>query len=760
MTMFRNIKVAALSLPIIAFTSCSNLDDANYADIVELAMDRSELIIAEEGDSCQTVRVFSNGDVSVTSLGLNDWCSINRTTFSGDDTLTVVVSNNKGGFRRMARFLLSLNGGQKTDTLAVKQEGIVTELDCAAPYSKVNGAEVDMTEFDINTNIPLEQTTTSLSYISGAKNWISNVAIDGDRLLISTLPTESDHTSIAKISSGFVDGWGVSYNLDLFVTASSKDGKFGTKVSFADARSYAGKGVIEDDVYIEGIVVSDWNSKNMEENPCINYDEVDIRVNEHTAYIQDVDGTSGFRIRLSGDTPNKLAFNTKVELSLTGVNVIREEEPERYTLENVRGKNVVSSINDGSSFVVTKLKSIAELTDADVYTFVSLRNTELVHKEGAFTNVYENYALRSAVNDFLSNNNNRLDGWATLLIDDEGNGIYAPINMLCTWRRDGDGVPQGSGITQGVIVHNTLSRYGNVGRYQIRVLDKSGFCQNWDGESQYKEFAEYNGDPHQYRYGLWGGINARYKDPGNKDARCNSIIPSDDLSADHTVPNVELTFENKIPTTDYPMTKSSSYTNKNVLAGTASQGGVGVDLARCAMRLAMEIKGWYKWDSDTVCGYNGLCYDFSTKGISGDKFIFHYTYSVGTISASSSQYFPAHWCVEYSLDGGATYTIAKDNVTGEDYTHLRTLPWWDVTIAGVKYYTSTSCGLGATQHVAVLPAEVFGKDMVRIRLRPYDDVMSIFPINWADNTETAHVHYNTTVTSTIINIETVNFRYR
>lgn len=760
MEIYRNVKNAALVLPIAAFVACSNLDDAQYAEIRELAMDQAGLTIVEAGDSSRTVRVFSNGDVSVSQLDDASWCAVDKTSFSGDSRLTVLVCDNKGGFRRMARFLLSLNGGEKTDTLVVKQEGIVAELDCTAPYSKVNGAEVDVAEFSINTNIALGQTARTISYLSGAKDWINNVAVDGDKIVVSTLPTGSDHTSIARLSSSFVDGWGVPLNVDLFVTASNKDGKFGTKISFAEARSYVGKGSIKDDIYLEGVIVSDWNSKNMEENPSVSYDKVDVSVNEHTAYIQDLDGTSGFRIRLTPDTPNKLAFNTKVELSLTGVTVVREDSPERYTLDNVRGENMVSSVNDGTPFVVKKEKTIAELTDSDVYTYVSLKNTEFVHKEGAFTNVYENYALKSSVNDFLSGNNNRLDGWATLLIDGDGNGIYAPINMLCTWRRDGNGVPQGVGVTKGIIVHNTLSRYGNVGKYQIRVLDKSGFCQEWNGESQYKDFADYNGDPHQYRYGLWGGFNAKYKDPGNKEARCNSFIPSDDIGADHTVPNVELTFENKIPTADYPMAKSNSYTNKEVLSGTVSTGGIGVDLARYAMRLSMEIKGWYKWDNETITGYNGLCYDFSTKGISGEKFYFHYTYSVGTISATTSQYFPAHWCVEYSIDGGNTYTLVKDNVTGEDYTHLRTLPWWDITIAGVKYYTTTSCGLGATQHVAVLPAEVFGKDKVRIRLRPYDDVMSIFPINWKDDTETAHVHYNTSVTGTIINIETVNFRYR
>jgi len=93
--------------------------------------------------------------------------------------------------------------------------------------------------------------------------------------------------------------------------------------------------------------------------------------------------------------------------------------------------------------IPVKQRRISELTDDDVYTFVSLENTEFLFKEGSYANVYENYSLSSDVNASQTGNNNRMDGWASLLMDDAGNSIYAPVNMLCLWRRSGQGVPQG-----------------------------------------------------------------------------------------------------------------------------------------------------------------------------------------------------------------------------------------------------------------------------------------------------------------------------
>ncbi len=743
----------------LGLAACSAFDDAEYAKLVELAPASKEYYVDKAGGTA-SVKIYSNGKVKVRALNdFSAYCTIDRMSFKDDGDLLLEFQPNEG-FRRMAKLEVSLEGESAKDTVYVRQYGDEPYLECAAPYKNVSGSGTDVAEFEIGTNVPLDNLDTKVSYLSGGKDWIRSIYSELGMLVAETSASSVEHTSKAQISISYVDGWDVRFNVNLYVTSSNKDGEFGSRISFAQAREYAGAGKIEDDVFIEGVVVSDFHSANMALNPSVNYDKVDISQNKRTAYIQSSDASMGFRLLFTDADDNILARGTKLSLSLTGLKIVKEEDPERYTIDGIGGENMVGS--ESGDFIVSKEKTISELTDDDVFTFVALKNTEFVYKTGAYANVYENYTLASAVNSMNSGNNNRLDGWAALLIDDSGKGIYAPINMLCLWRRSGNGVPQGKGFTEGIIVSEPMSRYGDVGPYQIRVLDESGFRQEWNGASAYTEFAKYDGAPYQYRYGQWAKINSKYADPGSVEARLtNTIIPSDDLAAGHTVPNVEMFIENHSPGDgNWPMSSVNSYSNLTGEEKGIVPSSVPVSDYRKALSLATEIKGWYDWEDGRITGYKGMRMEMSTSALSGSMMYVHYAFDVGAISAATSQFFPAHWCLEYSIDGGNSYTLCKDNVTGKDYVHLRTLPWWDITLGGIKYFTSSSCGLGATQHVAVLPAEVFGKDKLLIRIRPYDNVMAVFPIEWDGDSEHGTVEHNTTVKATKINFECINIRYK
>ena len=338
--------------------------------------------------------------------------------------------------------------------------------------------------------------------------------------------------------------------------------------------------------------------------------------------------------------------------------------------------------------IPVKQRRISELTDDDVYTFVSLENTEFLFKEGSYANVYENYSLSSDVNASQTGNNNRMDGWASLLMDDAGNSIYAPVNMLCLWRRSGQGVPQGTGTTHGIVVHNELPRYGNVGRYQIRVLDESGFGMEWAGESAYTEFAEWDGNPHKYSFGTYAKFNSRYAYN-----RLESITPSDDISSGKTVPNAELFCENHVETTAaeaWPIAGTGNYNNPEV-------GSLGTSLTCKAYFVKAGVKGWYRWEGNEVVGYNGLRMEFSTASLNGSHMLLGFSFAAG-----------------------------------------------DASLAGNRYNTCSSAGIGLTDHLFRLPAEVFGRERVMVRIRPYDKVMTVLPLVWNGDTETAEISAATT----------------
>ena len=69
--------------------------------------------------------------------------------------------------------------------------------------------------------------------------------------------------------------------------------------SFEQIREAAAKdgyAELKEGAFIEGVIVSDFRSLNMGENPQLAWNEVDLRVNYCTAYIQNEDATAGFRI--------------------------------------------------------------------------------------------------------------------------------------------------------------------------------------------------------------------------------------------------------------------------------------------------------------------------------------------------------------------------------------------------------------------------------------------------------------------------------
>jgi hypothetical protein len=462
---------AVCGLAALAAVGCS-VDDAETIRVRELTAAEHELFVPASGGTAQ-IQLYSNGRVRVEALSdIGGWASVDRSEFDGDRMVSVTFTENDS-FRRMAKLRFVLDGGTRADTVCIKQYGVVPSLECPAPYKAIRGSVETFTQFEIDTNIPLGDFAVATAYVGPTRDWIRSVQPEQGMLVVDTKPNPGEDVCKAVVNLSYVDGWEETFSANLYITQADKDDEFGREVSFADVRALAtAEGTaVDEDILIEGIVVSDFHSKNMEANPSVSYDKVDVTVNDCTAYLESPDGRYGFRLRFDTPEDNVLARGTRLSLSLSGTVLTREENPERYTISSLVGENMVESA--AGEAIPVKQRRISELTDDDVYTFVSLENTEFLFKEGSYANVYENYSLSSDVNASQTGNNNRMDGWASLLMDDAGNSIYAPVNMLCLWRRSGQGVPQGTGTTHGIVVHNELPRYGNVGRYQIRVLDES-----------------------------------------------------------------------------------------------------------------------------------------------------------------------------------------------------------------------------------------------------------------------------------------------
>jgi len=654
--------------------------------------------------------------------------------------ITFATAANATGEPRTATVGFSVtdaDGNVFGDSFTVTQSADEARITLADDVAPIEGGRRAVA-FSTNLGALLAEMKVEVTYADPAvADFISDVELGAGELTYAITANEGVEKRYATITVSCADLAGgvvsASSNITQRVTAQPRE------VSSADLRALftaEDKSYASDEDHIDYLlcrVIGDAGNPNMDQNLNTGPNSITTDENDCTNYVQSLDGRYGFRLRFDTPEDNVLARGTRLSLSLSGTVLTREENPERYTISSLVGENMVESA--AGEAIPVKQRRISELTDDDVYTFVSLENTEFLFKEGSYANVYENYSLSSDVNASQTGNNNRMDGWASLLMDDAGNSIYAPVNMLCLWRRSGQGVPQGTGTTHGIVVHNELPRYGNVGRYQIRVLDESGFGMEWAGESAYTEFAEWDGNPHKYSFGTYAKFNSRYAYN-----RLESITPSDDISSGKTVPNAELFCENHVETTAaeaWPIAGTGNYNNPEV-------GSLGTSLTCKAYFVKAGVKGWYRWEGNEVVGYNGLRMEFSTASLNGSHMLLGFSFAAGTISATTSKTYPAHWCVEYSVDGGQSYTLCPSAATGADYVHLRSLPWWDASLAGNRYNTCSSAGIGLTDHLFRLPAEVFGRERVMVRIRPYDKVMTVLPLVWNGDTETAEISAATT----------------
>ena len=771
---------AAVTLP-----SCEALDDAEYPKVLELIAPTSEYTV-DEAEGAVEIPIYAKGGYTVKFLNEieGNWATLNASHMTNDGTLIVNYKQNDG-FRRMATIRLCLDSGERADTIWVKQNGVVPMIDCGAPFKAINGSEEEPIELDVNTNIALDE--FEIAYTNDGANWISNIELEDGKLSMTPAKNNTDTPRTSIVSFTYIDGWGEKFELRVFITQANRNDEFGKTVSFEQLRQMATEEGFEvtEDINIKGWVVSDFRSKNMAFNPNTLYSTVDTSVSARTAYLESENGEYGVRLFFNDAEDNELRRYSKMEIGLKGAKIVKELNPERYAIIGLEAENLLSGEAGTAADIPAKRKSINELTDNDIYTFVTLPNTEFVFKDGAYVNYYEGYALLSSVNDFADDSNakpnNRMDCWASVLYDANGDGIYMSLNSLVEWRRKGNGVPQGSGDMSGVIVHEQNPRYGDyIGRYQIRPVDEADVLSIGDTGARYKTLAEWNGK-YSYKFSLYtvANVGKAYAAKG-----VDSIIPPDDAES---YPNAELRCENKTSTGAYPL-QANAHFNALDPGNTIDREGNPIpeshqdtkkngqswsvlgNRASNAFYLAdHDVKGWYKWADNEetgkkeIIGYNGVCIDLSTSGISGSKFCLAFNFVAGTGSGASSKAYPAHWCVEYTTNGGADWTLVENKIISDAYSNqpyvkLRAFPWWDSTVAGNKYYTPAACGMGCTDHIFFFPSDIFGKEKVTIRIRPYDDVLASLPLQWDGSVEQGVVRESTT-TKNYIRFGNISLRY-
>lgn len=630
---------------------------------------------------------------------------VNALTEEGTDVDWLEELSAEGGAVKMK--VKALSGAERVAVLTVSYTDALekaytssvklTQKD-QAPYLSFSADITGAKYSSLAASVTLPFTSNLAPYIgavakaaTSSASWATiGLSPDARAFVVDMKENESPAERTATLSFPFTDASGTTATFTYLLTQKGKV----PRISFDEL-----KGMVSGNSYyfttegaLEGVIISDMDSPNMETAPNTDAATLDGSLNGRTGYIQSADGKSGFRILFSARADNIVHKGNQVLLDLNGTTIIKETDPLRYTIEGVTAGAI--SVN-GNETPVVREKTLASLVDSDMYTLVKISGLEMSFKHGAYTNCHDGYSLAvSALNPAgmktnesgSSSSPQKFDTTPCSMIDATGRDINLLINNAVTWRRYGNGVPQGTCSVTGILVHTNMPRWargGDIGRYQLRPMLESDIVQ--EGERFSKViFSWHKG---------WDGTQLKGAPAIEAGIHGEGTVTSnmEGLAAIQTAVNF------------------NSLTNYN--ASPATDGYYKGQVSNAA--LAFAKTGGYFWASDNISDMNAapwFCINFSTAGLSGSSLVLVWSAAQGsTRGATDDIQGPSQYKVEYSTDGVSFTPI--DHI----YAMHPIVTWSSAVVGGFSVP-------GLHQYVTPLPASLLGKDKVYVRVRAASNV--------------------------------------
>lgn len=474
-------------------------------------------------------------------------------------------------------------------------------------------------------------------------------------------------------------------------------------------------------------------------------------VNKKTVYVQTLDGKYGFRLSFDKNDDNNLKRGDKIKFHLKGTFTDKSEKPNRYYITRVTRNNytIVSRGNE----VVSNSRTIATITDDDLFTDVTLQNISFVHKGGAY--IYGQSTMSGAYGSKHSFRGH----FATMMRDANDDVIFATINGNIQWARDlttGIQAPQGVGTLQGVLVCESDKAYGTIGKYQIRPFEAASFnmatekayaaklVAGWILDKQTVSVGQYSWNDATGAGGYNTGsatvtetvLNKMHPTYGITDGSALLYTTNRTLMVTHTV--ILGGKNNSLPNCSYFPTIIDG--DKGYINNSGND-DVKSSSKASALGFYHDVASYYEWDEsgNWTGNTNGLILEFPTTDITGDMSVsFSLTPSLFARTDNKNAVtkymykgtlygYPLYWKVEYSLDNGSTWTQCVNAVDGSKQFKMLPMVNWlnpqDVTnpltgvaLAGV--YTNSEFCPGFTQHQFTVPAAAAGKDKVMVKISP------------------------------------------
>ena len=685
-------------------------------------------------DLKKEIRVLSNQECVISYVdGIEaDWMRIRdldtyqvcrQIAFDGDCSFRIECDQNDD-YARMVKLLVQTSS--RTDTVYVKQLGKrEPSIKLASGSLVLSGSTAGNGEVAYTSNISDYQDIKYQISYSGEEGWIDAVSIDGDKVKLDYKANpSSDNLRTASVKVYYTDGFGTEYGQTLYVIQKTGNDGIGKTMSFADVRAMGKDGQtveINDYLIVEGYVVSNRASGNVGENEKLSLTASDNTSYKKKFYLESLDGNYGFLVQTATEEDNVFTFADKVTLLLKGTSLTKETDPERYEITGLTSSNIVGRETGFSSNLPEREKFISELTDADIYTYITLKDCEFAVRKGALTPLNDAYTLSSG--------KGMISKYPRLVRDAEGSSIYTYTNTTCPYRRDGVRLPYGSGTLSGVIVHELFPNYvygdnddeelcGNIGRYQIRhqsysdiAFDKENSFSHILAEFRYATGFRTGENGMSYFNATDGQASARFFHTSG-DAVTNCPSTFNYIGWTGTNSGVapfkgHIGFDSSI---DQPLGYSFADGYVFDYSGTNSDGKGKVSSTKKNTYNGVSVKlydGWMSkiwWKGEDAPAESWIV-EFSTKDIAAQHLSMQFTsYSAITSNVGNAPYnWTVSWSDTFDLNDESVWKKVADYVVPDGVLNGQEREW---QLPAFKQYDF------------VLPLEMLGKDKVYLRLRP------------------------------------------
>ena len=654
---------------------------------------------------------------------------------------------------------------------------------------------------DIDTNLTefVDDMNVSVEYVTeGASDYISNITLQGSKAMLD-IAENSGTKRIARIVVSYTDLEGKETKgsfriiqrgetIKRIVSAESVREKLTSKGDYTYASVSYDSGDYADALALV-VIGSGAECANIGEPKQLGWNTWDITVGGKIAYAQSLDGKYGFCLNFDSADENILMRGDKLELSLDNLKITRIDSPVRYEISNISPNSIVVVENQPSA-IVAKEKSISELTDADLYTEVTLKAVEFLVKDAPYVTGFASAGMTGVLDDANPAKAAAIKTqFATMMQDEKDNAIYLLINSACTWARDltnGIQVPQGVGTAKGVLVHSNDKAYSNLGKYQLRPYDASSFNM---GTAPANAAVEHAG----FHLNLYTVSVGKYIWNGNTDTSNNGGY----LTGNKTTTE---TYQNKLHATTgitdgsavlyttnlTPVAKhnngqggtTNKYTNNyhpgindgykavKTYDSTLPNADCSANSKATALCFVHDVASYYKWDENgnwtgettgVVVEFPGASKQMSISFTIGSSCPGK-TNNTNETTDFRTRYmtfgFPLYWKVECSTDEGKTWTRCTCALTGANqFMQNPTMLWFNgsynyytdalKSITTSSRYTPVEHCPGYVQQKFDLPATATGAAKVMVKISPASLRLAGYGVAYTDSIDTGVDCYST-----------------